>query len=411
LLRRGSGGIFPQLGADCKRRFQYAGWKNRCPKSWLGVEHVPLSLLHEKFAALAFHPGAGNEVATGVVFLTSHALHFEAEGCALEIPVARLMAEVREGDEERITFTDPAQPGLEIFTADLELLESPTTPALLRAREGLEARLSRREIKRRLKLIAYCILAGVLLTWLGSVALSLMVRSIVARIPPELDAKLGTGLMEEIGQVEKFSSDSNAVARLAEMSEPLLRVLPPTANGYQFHILEDDDPNAFALPGGHIVVHTGLLELTDRSEELLGVIAHEVAHVTERHHYRKQISTAGPLVVCAVFLGGRGGAGSLLGGGAALLVGAGFSQEYETEADDQAWNYLVTANIDPRGMADMFRKMKLHPAVAQSEDLVPRAFSSHPALEKRIRRLDAKWARLKHKAGFIQLKQEQILKR
>jgi predicted Zn-dependent protease len=81
-------------------------------------------------------------------------------------------------------------------------------------------------------------------------------------------------------------------------------------------------------------------------EELLGVLAHEIAHVTERHNYREMISAAGPMIICQAFFGRSSGMGRVVGGGAALMIGAGFSQEYETEADDVGWDYLVKANID-----------------------------------------------------------------
>lgn len=313
------------------------------------------------------------------------------------------------GDEERIVFTDLEQPGLEIFTVDLSLLDCRVTLPLVKARARLETRLAQRELNRRLKLVAYCLLVCVGLTWLGSFMVSAMVRSVAARVPAKWDTEFGAVVIKQLGAKKIFLDDSNAVARLTALATPLLQVLPPSPNGYQFHIVEEEDPNAFALPGGHVVVNSGLLQMTERPEEVLAVIAHEVAHVTERHLYRKQISTAGPLMVCRIFLSGRVGALGALGGGTALVVGAGFSQEYETEADDIGWKYLVAANIDPRGMADTFRKMKAQPG-AQPADFMPAAFSSHPALDKRIRRLEAKWVKLSRKEGFVVLDPAPILK-
>lgn len=65
--------------------------------------------------------------------------------------------------------------------------------------------------------------------------------------------------------------------------------------------------------------------------------------------------------------------------------------------------YLVAANLDPRGMTDMFLKLKAHDAKKKFRLDVPQAFSSHPALEKRIARLEAKWKKLPRKSGFIEL--------
>jgi predicted Zn-dependent protease len=364
-----------------------------------------LNLLHQRFEAHAIHPDHGNDVIPGGVRLAGHSLRFESEQAVWEIAVDRLHAEVRPGDEERIVLSDLGQPGLEIFTEDLSLLECRITPALIRAREQLSVRLSRQEWNRRLKLVGYTLGICILAIWLGGVLMGAMVRAIASRVPPEWDAKQGASLLAELQAEQTFLDDSNAVARLAHLAEPLLRVLPPSPNGYQFHIVEDETPNACALPGGHIVVHTGLLKLADRPEQVVAVLAHEVAHVTEKHMHRKLISTAGPLMICRVFLGGGGGALSLIGAGTALVTAAGFSQEYETEADDAGWRYLVAANIDPRGMAEMFRKMKQTES-ASGDIQMPQALSTHPALDKRIRRLEAKWAKLRSKAGFLTLDAE-----
>jgi Zn-dependent protease with chaperone function len=367
-----------------------------------------LSLLHQRFEAHAVHPDHGNEVVQGEIVFAAHSVVFEAEGIVWEIPIERLVVEVRVGDEERIAFTDPAQPGVEFFADDFSLLDNRTIPALMRAREQLETRLRKREWNRRWKIVGYCAVVVLVLTWCGGFATTFMVRSIAAKVPAEWDQRFGSNAIQEFRAEEKFLDDTNAVAQLAAMAEPLLRVLPEPPNGYQFHIVEQEDPNAFALPGGHIVVNTGMLEMVDRPEQLLGVIAHEVAHVTERHGYRQQISLAGPIAVCELFLGGGHSSGAILSGGTALVLGADFSQEFENEADAKGWDYLVKANIDPRGMIETFQKFKQIPG--GGDDFLPQALHSHPSLDKRISRLEAKWKKLPHKAGFVVLDAKPILK-
>ena len=87
-----------------------------------------------------------------------------------------------------------------------------------------------------------------------------------------------------------------------------------------------------------------------------------------------------------------------------LLIQQSFSQEYETEADDVGWQYLVDANIDPRGMTNLFLKLKGYEMSRKLPQLTPQAFNSHPALDKRIARLEAKWKKLPRKTGFLELK-------
>lgn len=319
----------------------------------------------------------------------------------------RLIAEVRVGDEERISLTDPEQFGLEIFTDDFSILDCPTIPALVRARATLQARLQKRDLMRRGKIVGYSLVAILLITWFGGVATNFMVRSIAAKVPASWDREFGSNAIKEFRATETFIDDTNAIARLAALAQPLLRVLPETPNGYQFHIVEDSGPNAFALPGGHIVVTTGMLKIVDRPEQLLGVVAHEIAHVTERHEYRHQISMAGPIMICRLFISGGSGSGAILSGGTALVLGADFSQEFESEADSKGWDYLVAANIDPRGMIETFQKFKTLPG--EQVHFLPQSLESHPRLDKRIERLERKWSKVKVKAGFVVLEPVPIL--
>ncbi|HLP77601.1 MAG TPA: M48 family metalloprotease, partial [Candidatus Paceibacterota bacterium] len=91
---------------------------------------------------------------------------------------------------------------------------------------------------------------------------------------------------------------------------------------------------------------------------------------------------------------------NVLAGGSGLVIFQGFSKEFETEADEVGWKYLVSANIDPRGMESMFRKFQTWDGARLNMEL-PQAFSSHPLLQKRISRLDGKWKKLKRKDGFL----------
>ncbi len=362
-----------------------------------------MGLVNQTFEAQAFHPDFGNEVVTGEIFFVGWSLRFRAGNVTLEIPFDRLATEVEEG-EDRIFFTDPEQPELKIICADPSLLNCRSLPQVERIREQLTARLSRRELTRRLKIVGYFFAACGLIVWLCTVALGLMVRAVVARVPPESEAKVGAGILAEMKSEVTFIQDTNYVAALTALAEPLLRAMPAGATNYIFHVVQDEEPNAFAVPGGHIIVNTGLMEMTDRPEELLGVIAHEMAHVTQKHHFRMSIAASGPFLIFQTFMSGRGGAGNLLTGVSALMIGQGFSQAYEKEADDVGWDYLVQANIDPRGMAGMFRKFQAYES-ARHAMKVPEAFNSHPALEKRIKRLEAKWKKLPRKSGFIEFKQ------
>ena len=337
----------------------------------------------------------------GKIFIEPEALSFRSDAMDISIPLKRLIIELGE-DSSRIYFRDPETVGLRIFTDDESILEATAGGQANFIRNRLERLATRREVVRRLRVIGYVLAVCAFLGWLGLCATHLMVRSLVAKVPPEWERKFGDEKIAEMKTEGILLDDSNRVAKLTALAMPLLRVVPG-GTAFKFHIAQSDVPNAFALPGGHIVVNTGLLNLAD-NDELVGVLAHESAHITQNHHARKIISSAGPLIICAVFLNSRNGLVNLLGEGSGLMLVQGFSQEYETEADEVGWKYLVQANIDPRGMIGIFQKFKDAEAKQNRSHKSPQAFQSHPALDKRIAKLEAKWKKLSPKSGFLELK-------
>lgn len=160
---------------------------------------------------------------------------------------------------------------------------------------------------------------------------------------------------------------------------------------YEVHIAQDPTPNAFALPGGIIVVHTGLIELTSSAEELAGVLAHEVQHVELRHSLRGLIKELGLRGLWAFVLGDIGG--SLAGQAAVELTSLQFSRDDEREADAHGFEALVRAGIDPAGMPAFFK------ALSQSAGTQAPAFlSTHPLSEERERELRERLATVEQRS-------------
>jgi len=359
-----------------------------------------LSELNQGFEAGLFHPDFGNEVVNGRVFIDRWKLQFRSESVSEEILMEVLEVEF---DGDRIYLVDPVRPELRIFTTDQTILKHPAMKQSGRVQAEVENTLGKREAKRALKLTGYFLVGCVVVTWLCSMSISFMVRTIAAEVPMEWEVKFGQEQIDKLRQEGKLIDDTNRIAQLTELAQPLIQVLPANRRDLKFFILDDEDPNAFALPGEFVVVHKGLLDITETPEELLGVLAHELAHETQRHVIRHKIAATGSLAVFGVFLHGRKATGGLLAVGSGVLVFQGFSQRYETEADEVGWKYLVAANINPHGLIDMFKKFEAEEGAMGLGHLMPESLSSHPALSKRIARLEKKWNKLDHKDGFIEL--------
>ena len=165
---------------------------------------------------------------------------------------------------------------------------------------------------------------------------------------------------------------------------------------FRYHIIDRPEPNAFAMPGGQIVVHQGLFQVATNREQLAGVLAHEIAHVTRRHCFRQVISSAGWYYVMSTFVSDRGGFLAMLGQGSALLVRQNFSREYEREADDLGCQYLLEANINPAGLLQFLQAMRSREN--ENKSLLPAGFNSHPPTNERIARLQDICGRVRGKS-------------
>lgn len=160
------------------------------------------------------------------------------------------------------------------------------------------------------------------------------------------------------------------------------------ANKFHIHVVNNNEVNAFALPGNHVVVHTGLIYMCDNPEELAGVLAHEIAHL-EKRHVIERMRTEGiiTLIEGAVAQGGGATVASAVG----ELAGLAFSRDQENEADEVGFTFLTNSNVRPNGMATLFRKMK---ADSEISGYIPEFMSTHPELESRAQNIESKCAGL-----------------
>jgi beta-barrel assembly-enhancing protease len=156
---------------------------------------------------------------------------------------------------------------------------------------------------------------------------------------------------------------------------------------YEVHVSDDETLNAFAMPGGIIVVNTGLIAATTGPEELAGVLAHEVQHVERRHSIRGAIKELGLRGLWAVATGDLGG--TLAGQAAIEFTSLKFSRDDESEADSRGFDALVRAGIDPSGMPAFFETMSKEAADAPVSFL-----STHPLSEDRKREMEQRVAEL-----------------
>ncbi len=166
---------------------------------------------------------------------------------------------------------------------------------------------------------------------------------------------------------------------------------------YSFDVADRREINAFALPGGPIWVHRGALDAAQNEAQLAGVLAHEIAHIANRHAAdqitKGTAANAGLSLLGSLLGGGTGARIAELGAGvAAQSLMMKFSRDAEREADRKGLAYMKRAGYDPRGMVEFLQVLRARQG--RDPGAVQTFFASHPAPGERIARLQQEANRL-----------------
>jgi len=209
------------------------------------------------------------------------------------------------------------------------------------------------------------------------------------------EARLGRMIMRDIRNSGMVVEDPLITEYLNDVGSKIAAQTNDGEHSFTFFAVEDPRINAFALPGGYIGIHTGLLEATRNEDELAGVLAHEVAHVTQRHIARaihansRQSLLTTAIMLGAIIVAAAGGSSDAVQG--AMAVGQGmaaqqqinFTRSNEYEADRVGIAALAEAGFDPYGMASFFEVLS-RMTTTSPEMRAPEFLRTHPVTTARI---------------------------
>ncbi len=277
-----------------------------------------------------------------------------------------------------VAWTDPQ--GAFYFFVDIgqsRIAFAEGMPATLAAHCGAAQRTAR-NVERRFKLV-WAVLAGVALVPVLALVLLLwrseeVVNWMVAQIPYSQEVKLGDLVLAQTRAQMRVIESGPAVDAVQSIGE---RLTAGSKHSYRWLVVDKPELNAFAAPGGVVVVYSGLLQAADRPEELAGVIAHEVAHAELRHGLQGMLKDLGVRAAASVVLGDWSTA--VVQGGLSSLLEMKFSREAETQADAEGLHRMVASRIDPMGMASFMEKL----AAKDDGTPMPEWLSTHPASQDR----------------------------
>ncbi len=239
----------------------------------------------------AFNESFEKGKASGSIKTSREGIVFRNDQAEVLLPLHGIQLELG-GAQNRILFiTNPAIPGWKIYTTDHSILKDPALANNLNVQDKVKGVKKKKSISRLVGLTVFTML------FLGGWGLWLLkdafVVKVTEQIPVEWETKLGDSAYTQVTAGKNIIEDDNLQKDLENLVDPLLKAANNDNYKFRFHIIEDSTLNAAAFPGGHVMIHTGLILTLEKPEDLLGVLAHEIAHVNRRHSMQRLVNMAG----------------------------------------------------------------------------------------------------------------------
>lgn len=203
------------------------------------------------------------------------------------------------------------------------------------------------------------------------------------------EARIGRQFIVNARRSMHFIDDPELAQYITDLGNRIARSGDEPDSDFRFYLIRNSALNAFAVPGGHIAVNTGLIMATESEAELASVLAHEVAHVTQHHLSRmlegsqnQGFKMLGALAA-AILLGGEAGQAALVAANASSIENQlEYSRSFEREADSIGIQTLARAGYDPRGMPSFFDRLQRWSRIYETG--APEFLRTHPLTTDRI---------------------------
>ena len=340
----------------------------------------------------------------GSIRLLATTIEFYNDKTKVSFPLAGLNVDRGGAANRLVFFSHPSFAGDTLYTQDHSILQhaSFSNDQTLQ----LQVEKIRKSFKRKYiySLAAIAAFTAILLASFYGLFLlkDSVVKKIASKIPVAWEEKLGNMAGSQVAMnsiQDKYLEDE-----LKKITSPILaEIRKNNKRNYKFRFFLVNDPvvNAFALPGGIIMINSGLVVKADSAEELAGVIAHEISHITLQHGVRQIIQSVGIYLIIQTLLGDMEGIMAVLLDNSGFLMNLKFSRDFEREADDSGFAYLYEAGINPLGMKNFFQKLKEKEKEIMGEGVdIPSIISTHPGTEERINHLQKKLLQIDNKKKF-----------
>jgi beta-barrel assembly-enhancing protease len=200
--------------------------------------------------------------------------------------------------------------------------------------------------------ILLCVFGGV---WFSISRIDFVTGLKLREVTKENERKIGDFILKSIRTGDKELDSDPARALAEKIKKRMCQANGVPDASIELHIMIDDDVNAFALPGRHLIVNSGLIRYCKNPEELSGVIAHEIAHLEHNDVMKKLASEVGVSMLTA--MSGGASSGEIGRQTLKLLSSTAFDREQERKADSAAVHMMAKADIDPEHLANLLFRL------------------------------------------------------
>lgn len=223
--------------------------------------------------------------------------------------------------------------------------------------------------------LVICFTLVLLIVGFYTYGLNWMAKGVAAAIPIDTEESIGQSLYDQTVDAKKINSNKT------KLINEFFKELHYRSDYYiKITIIDSSMINAFALPGGNIIVMSGIIDQMESYDELAALIGHELTHINEKHVTRSLVRTAGAYILISAVIGDVTGIAAAVAENADALRSLKFSRDLETDADEKGLEQMQEQKLNLNGMLKLFERLKK----AEQQQAPPEFLSTHPATDERI---------------------------
>jgi len=348
-----------------------------------------IKLQLETYQAILIHPEVKGGRISGNLSIKNNCIYFESDEINYQINLINLSINVGGASNRFIFFVDKTKTETEIsiYTSDKKVLKNSILASNINFKSEISK--SKSDLQKTLKGVVITLaIVGIFIAGLY-LAKDKMVEKIADQVPASWEKSAGDKLFTTLSLQYKFIKNDSLEKEFLKVAQPLLKQIEKDGFKVDLFFVQDSSINAFALPGGKVIIQTGLIENAKSWEEVMGVLSHELSHVTRRHHIRGIINNLGIFTILSAAFGDVSAlAGTVINTGGEL-ASLSNSRDFENEADETGLNYLIQAKINPIGLITFFETLskeeKANEIKSEIDETIDLSFlSTHPNTKDRI---------------------------